>query len=168
MLDARHTDRQAEQAELLTVLDSRSFSRSPSLAQLLSYICNKYFQGEHLLLKEHTIAVEALGRSADFDQKKDSIVRVEAHRLRKRLRLYYETDGADHEVRIDLPPGAYCPVFIHSTPASEPEPVIPPVPASRPAHHWWLAVACAFLIISVILLLTDILPPAQAGVLHLP
>ena len=37
--------------------------------------------------------MEALGRPADFDQKRDSIVRVEAHRLRKRLREYYEADG---------------------------------------------------------------------------
>ena len=58
--------------------------------------------------------MEALGRPADFDQKRDSIVRVEAHRLRKRLREYYEADGADHAIRIDIPPGQYAPRFLPS------------------------------------------------------
>ena len=65
-------------------------------------------------IKEYNIAVEALGRPADFDQKRDSIVRVEAHRLRKRLREYYEADGADHAIRIDIPPGQYAPRFLPS------------------------------------------------------
>jgi len=56
--------------------------------------------------------VEALGRPAHFDQKRDSIVRVEAHRLRKRLREYYDADGADHLIRIDIPPGQYAPRFL--------------------------------------------------------
>jgi hypothetical protein len=79
---------------------------------LLAYVCSKYFDGASEEVKEYNIAVEALGRSADFDQKKDSIVRVEAHKLRKRLREYYESEGADHTVRIEIPPGRYAPKFI--------------------------------------------------------
>ena len=104
--------RQLEQAEVEAILTSGIFARAPSLAQLLQYVCQRHFEGGADSLKEYTIAVEALGRSEDFDQKRDSIVRVEAHRLRKRLRQYYSTEGATHQVQIDIPPGGYAPTFI--------------------------------------------------------
>src|ERR1700693_312351 len=101
-----------ERAELESILASGVFSRAPGLAQLLAYVCNKYFEGELAQVKEYNIAVEALGRRADFDQKRDSIVRVEAHRLRRRLAHYYQGEGALHELRIELPPGQYVPLFV--------------------------------------------------------
>lgn len=111
---------EAERAELQAVLSSEAFQRAPTLAQLLAYISEKYFQGEADLIKEYNIAVEALGRPPDFDQKKDSIVRVEAHRLRKRLREYYETEGREHAIRIELPPGSYVPRFARHHPGAGP------------------------------------------------
>lgn len=108
-----------EKAELEAVFASGIFSRAPGLAQMLNYVCTKYFDGQSDQVKEYNIAVEALGRSPDFDQKRDSIVRVEAHRLRKRLAEYYEGDGATHRVRIVLPSGQYVPQFI----TVEPQPV---------------------------------------------
>ena len=75
-------------AELDAILSSGLFAHAPSLAQFLSYICSKCLDGETSQIKEYNIAVDALGRPADFDQKRDSIVRVEAHRLRKRLREF--------------------------------------------------------------------------------
>src|SRR2546430_2271745 len=101
-----------ERRELEAVLASGIFHRAPNLAQLLTYVCAKYFEGAAEQIKEYNIAVDALGRPADFDQKRDSIVRVEAHRLRKRLREYYDTEGADHALRIDIPPGQYAPRFL--------------------------------------------------------
>lgn len=108
----------AERAELQAILSSEAFQRAPTLGLFLSYVCEKHFRGEADQIKEYNIAVEALGRPADFDQKKDSIVRVEAHRLRKRLREYYESEGKDHAIRIDLPPGAYVPVFHRREPTA--------------------------------------------------
>ena len=105
-------DFRQERHELDTILASGILNRAPNLAQLLTYVCAKYFEGAAEQIKEYNIAVEALGRPADFDQKRDSIVRVEAHRLRKRLREYYEADGADHAIRIDIPPGQYAPRFL--------------------------------------------------------
>src|ERR1700682_5820128 len=105
-------DSEQERHELATLLASGIFSRAPSLEQLLSYICKKHFEGQADQIKEYNIAVEALGRPPQFDQKRDSIVRVEAHRLRKRLKDYYETDGADHRIRIQVPPGQYAPKFV--------------------------------------------------------
>src|SRR6266699_5323826 len=94
-----------ERLELEAILASGIFHRAPNLAQVLTYVCTKYFEGGAEQIKEYNIAVEALGRPADFDQKRDSIVRVEAHRLRKRLRQYYEGEGASHKVQIIVPAG---------------------------------------------------------------
>jgi hypothetical protein len=102
------------------VLSSEAFQRAPTLAHLLAYISEKYFQGETDRIKEYNIAVEALGRPPDFDQKRDSIVRVEAHRLRKRLREYYDNEGRSHPIRIELPSGAYVPVFVRQHTGPEP------------------------------------------------
>src|SRR5438477_3950439 len=110
---ATTADFDRERLELETLLGTGIFNRAPSLAQLLTYICERHFQGEAGQLKEYNIAVEALGRPPEFDQKRDSIVRVEAHRLRKRLKEYYETEGAHHAVQIVIPPGHYAPKFIH-------------------------------------------------------
>ena len=74
-------DFQGERAELDAVLSSGVFARSPIVAQMLKYICETHFRGQSHEIKEYTIAVEAFGRSVDFDQTRDSIVRVEAHRL---------------------------------------------------------------------------------------
>lgn len=99
--------------ELESVMNSGVFSHAPSLAQFLSYICSKSFEGKADQIKEYNIAVEALGRKPpEYDQKKDSIVRVEAHRLRKRLRQYYASEGANHALQIQIPPGQYVPHFV--------------------------------------------------------
>jgi hypothetical protein len=101
-----------EKRELETVLASGIFHRAPNLANLLTYVCAKYFEGAAGEIKEYNIAVEALGRTPEFDQKRDSIVRVEAHRLRKRLRAYYDSQSAAHEFQIEIPPGQYTPRFV--------------------------------------------------------
>jgi hypothetical protein len=101
-----------EREELACLLASRLFNRAPNLAHLLNYVCTKYFEGQADQIKEYNIAIEALGRPADFDQKRDSIVRVEAHRLRSRLKQFYESDGSSHAVRIEIPQGQYAPRFL--------------------------------------------------------
>ena len=102
---------EVERDELKAILSSRYFFRSPSLAQFLNYICERYFQGESDQIKEYSIAVDAFGRSPDFHPKEDPIVRVEASRLRKRLKEYYSDEGSDHPIQLTLPPGQYVPVF---------------------------------------------------------
>jgi hypothetical protein len=110
-----------EKAEVEHLLASGVFDRSPGLAQLLTYVCNKYFDGASAEVKEYSIAVDALGRSPSFDQKKDAIVRVQFHRLRDRLKEYYQAEGASRPIRVEIPPGQYIPQFIQTE-----APVIPP------------------------------------------
>lgn len=107
-----------ERAELATVLRSAAFTRAPKLAQLLSYLCEKLFAGATSQVKEYSIGLEVFGRRPDFDQESDSIVRVEANRLRKRLAEYYAGEGAGHALQITIPVGCYVPRFQRVAPAA--------------------------------------------------
>ena len=151
-----------ERLELENLLKSGVFRRAPNLALLLSYVCTKYFDHATDQIKEYNIAVEALGRSPEFEPKTDAIVRVEAHRLRKRLKEFYRTNGAGHTVRIEIPPGQYAPRFeildkLPEAPPSPPE-VVPqsteqPVVVRniRPKYQFrrWIALA-AVLVLTVV------------------
>ena len=102
---------EAERAELQAVLQSQLFSRAPTLAHLLSYLCEKRFAGESTQIKEYSIALDVFGRQETFDQDSDSIVRVQANRLRKRLAEYYAGEGSAHPLQITVPVGQYVPTF---------------------------------------------------------
>lgn len=103
---------QVERTEMESLLQSGIFDKAPRLGKFFGYICERYFEGQADQIKEYSIALEALDRPAEFDPKKDSIVRVEAHRLRKRLDEYYRGPGAGHRVRIVIPNGQYRPHFV--------------------------------------------------------
>src|SRR5579862_2573244 len=92
-----------ERQELETVLQAGIFAASSNAAKLLRYICERHFERPAEPVSEYEVAVHALGRLANFDSQKDSIVRVEAHRVRRRLQEYYETDGISHSIQISLP-----------------------------------------------------------------
>ena len=96
-----------EAEEIQAVLASDAFSGSPNLARLLKYLCDNHFSENKSSLNEYRIGVEALGRPADFDPARNSSVRVDMHRLRAKLRGYYETEGANHALRIILEEGHY-------------------------------------------------------------
>lgn len=124
-----HTRREQEYAELEAVL--AALSRSPLVAKLLAFLCEKSLAGQAEQLTEFRIAVDLFGRSEDFDRTHDAIARVEAHRLRKKLKQYYASEGKDHAVQIELPPGSYIPVFQHrDAPADLEETHVTP-----PAHE---------------------------------
>jgi len=139
----------AERAELQAVLQSQFFLRSPALSHLLSHLCEKLFAGESDQIKEYSIALDVFGRRDSFDQDTDSIVRVQANRLRKRLAEYYATEGAFHRLRITIPVGQYIPVFEEAPPAQviaevAPSEVSPPTPADvghpklpSPLRRYW-------------------------------
>lgn len=104
---------EAERAELDVILSSGEFGRANNHVRLLTFVCEKYFEDALDDVKEYSIAVDALGRPESFDPQVDTIVRVTAHALRKRLEEYYRTTGSQHPVQICLPPGHYVPKFIH-------------------------------------------------------
>jgi len=102
------TDLEREELEIVLA----AFARTPRLVKLLEFITDKYFQGKTDEINEYNIATEVLGRSRNsFDASRDSIARVEAFRLRRRLLEYYRADGSEHEIQITLPSGTYIPRF---------------------------------------------------------
>jgi hypothetical protein len=98
--------------ELQVLLASRAFRQSRGLVKLLRYICSKALVDDAEPITEYTIAVDVLGKLQDFKESKDASVRVEVHRLRKRLAEYYEQEGAHHSIRIVIPTGQYTPQFL--------------------------------------------------------
>jgi Malectin domain len=100
------------QSALAAVLTSRTFSKTPRLAALLEYLCARYFQGDTQSIKEYNIATDVFGRAADFDQANDAIVRVEMHRLRKKLKEFYAGEGAEQALEIVIQSGHYFPEFV--------------------------------------------------------
>jgi Malectin domain len=121
-------DSSRESKELQKILASGLFDRSPMLAQLLKYVCTKYFEGDANSIKEYSIAVDVLGRSSDFDPKKDSVIRVQFHRLREKLNEYYANAGENHPVRIIIPHGHYAPQFVFHEEAGNLDIVTEPAP----------------------------------------
>ena len=91
------------------------------LQQLLQFLVAKVYAPGTETLKEYTIGVEVLSRSHDFDPKTDTIVRVQIHRLRQKLKEYYQADGRHDPIVIDIPKGHYLPTFEIIGVAEDPE-----------------------------------------------
>jgi hypothetical protein len=122
-----------ERAELKALLSSSALGRAPSLCRILSYVCERYFAGGGIAsIKEINIGVDALNRGPNFDPESDSIVRVEASRLRKRLLEFYRTEGADHRLQILLPDSGYIPQFVLRAESLAPA---SPAAGQRPAER---------------------------------
>ena len=88
---------------------SAVFSRSQQLRRFLSFIVEQSLAGQGHTLKESVLAHELYGKGTDFDGGTDPVVRVDARRLRDKLREFYE--GRSDPVVISLPKGSYVPVF---------------------------------------------------------
>ena len=104
--------------QLEKVLHSRTLQNSENLKAFLRFVVEKTLADEDAQLKEYTIAIEVFGRRSDYDPRIDSVVRVQAGRLRTKLQEYYNAEGKNDPIIIDLPKGHYHPVF--SCPQTEP------------------------------------------------
>ena len=97
---------------------SHSLHGSESLCKLLRYLARHAIDHPGVPIKEFQIATEVFGRSADFDPQLDSMVRVQAGRLRTKLAEYYNSDGSDDPIVVELPKGTYVLSFHHHNSAS--------------------------------------------------
>jgi hypothetical protein len=122
---------EAERRALNAVLRSRTFSKNPRLAALLEYLCHRCFAGQAETIKEFNIATDVFGRPADFDQSQDAIVRVEMHRLRKKLKEFYAEEGREEPIEIVIHSGRYLPEFVTREPAVVEAPQAPASPGPR-------------------------------------
>ncbi len=98
-------------AQLDKILASAKFSNSERLSRFLKFAVQAAAQGQTAQLKEYAVALAVFDKRDSFDPRYDPIVRVEAGRLRTRLKHYYETDGLQDALHIDLPKGVTSPRF---------------------------------------------------------
>jgi len=104
------------QVALGKVLESGVLGDRSRLKPLLRYLVTEELEGRGEALKAYVIGVDVFGRPDTFDTSADSIVRVEANRLRQALAHYYDTQGAEDALIISIPKGAYRPVFTPGEP----------------------------------------------------
>ena len=148
-------------AQLRLVLSSPVFHGSKRCQQFLEYVCTKALAGDMGSLKERSVAIDVFGRHPDTaGHGEDTIVRVGAREVRKRLAQYYVTpEGAASPVVIELPSGSYAPDFHYaagtktSAVAVEPEPTSPPpataVEPLAPVRTWRRPAAIGILCLAV-------------------
>jgi hypothetical protein len=120
-----------KRSELKRVLESKYFAKAPKRRRFLEFTSEQALLGEEDKLNEYLIGVEVYQRGVDFDPQQDPIVRVQAHEIRRLLRNYYEEEGKNSLVRVELHPGQYAPVFSRVKIDSE-GPAVSPVPAKTP------------------------------------
>ncbi|MGI9386141.1 MAG: hypothetical protein ACR2OX_01800, partial [Methyloligellaceae bacterium] len=97
--------------QLKRVLESEQFADTTRLKRFLNYVVNESLAGNADRLKGYTLGLEVFDRGDDFDPQVDTIVRVQAGKLRRRLDLYYGGMGRSDPVRIYIPKGSYAPIF---------------------------------------------------------
>jgi hypothetical protein len=128
----RMASNDAERRELERTLELLGRETRPG--RLLAYLGDQYFQHQATQLTEFTIATEVFGRSPQqFDPTQDAVVRVEVHRLRKKLREIYERTIPAEGLRISLPAGSYAPRFSEGEFAS-PVPEVVTSGQGEPVH----------------------------------
>ena len=105
------TERAQFQAEIEKLVASHALHGSESLCKLLRYLGKQALEHPGTAVKEYQIATEVFGRQADFDPQLDSMVRVQAGRLRTKLAEYYNTEGSTDRIVVELPKGSYAVAF---------------------------------------------------------
>jgi hypothetical protein len=103
------------QQQIHRIIHSATFRNALTLQQLFQFLADKAITGTTETLKEYTIGVEAFGRKQDFDPKTDPIVRVQIHRLRQKLKEYYDAEGSHDPILVEIPKGHYLPSFENIT-----------------------------------------------------
>jgi serine/threonine-protein kinase len=105
------TSEKAIRQQLERILASATFQQVERLKRFISFIVIEAASGRSDELKEYVVGVQVFGKESSFDPRTDPIVRVQARRLRARLSRYYQDEGQQDEVIIELPKGGYAPVF---------------------------------------------------------
>jgi TolB-like protein len=103
------SDQRAIREELDRIIHSGPFHQSHRRQRFLEYLVNETLAGRSDRLKGYNVALEVFDRPATFDPIVDPVVRIEAARLREKLREYYDAEGQSDPIRIELPKGTYTP-----------------------------------------------------------
>jgi hypothetical protein len=126
------------------ILQSDTFRNAPSSRRLLKYLSDHSLAPDAEPSKEYSIGVDAFGKPADYDPRLDSTVRIQIGRLRQKLIEYYQSEGKDDPIIVDLPKGHFR-LVCDPRPAVgnpiEPLPEREPLPAQVSTSNPWRIVA---------------------------
>ena len=103
--------RQEKQEQVRRIIGSAAFRNATLLQSFLEYVTSKSLDDDIEGIGEYAIATQVFGRPAGFDPSSDTIVRTQAYRLRGKLKEYYESEGIDDPILLEIPKGHYVPVF---------------------------------------------------------
>jgi hypothetical protein len=151
-LDDKNAKATSVRSALQRILQSQGFRSSRRSRDFLRYVVERTLDGQAESLKERSIGIDVFGRSAEYDPSDDATVRVKAGEVRKRLGMYYATEGRADDIRIELPHGTYVPEFNRV----EPETLAPieekhTVEVVQPRKRWrWAAAAALVAAIAII------------------
>jgi hypothetical protein len=125
---------QATQEEMRQALDrvlnSKHFANAPMKQKFLRLTCDFHLNGRGGDLNEYLIGREVFDRDDSYNPATDPIVRVGAHGVREKLELYYQKEGANDEIRIEIPVGSYQPSFVRRPSLAAAQEVVVSAPAS--------------------------------------
>jgi len=157
------TEKALQLGQIEKLLASHSLHGSESLCKLLRYLANHSLEHPGTSPKEYQIATEVFGRQQDFDPHVDSMVRVQAGRLRTKLAEYYTSEGAEDPILVEIPKGTYALTFHHrSTPGQKAltgatSPSVPGASTSVQTPRRWFSVmfVLALVLTAVVAVATD-------------
>jgi adenylate cyclase len=140
------------QNQLGRLLASGSFANADRMSRFLRYVVERTLAGEADRLKEYAIGVDVFDRDEQYDPRVDSIVRVEAARLRSKVEEYYNRDGLEDPVVIRLRRGSYVPAFENRPAIALPDPPAsaPPATMARRTRGWLLALTAGVIIVAAL------------------
>jgi hypothetical protein len=111
----------ASELQIERILHSETLRSSEALRRLLRYLADKTLDGQADQLKEYTVGIEGLGKPTSYDPRQESIVRIQAARLRQKLSEYYHGEGQGDPIVVELPKGHFKLRFGPGVDRAEPE-----------------------------------------------
>ncbi|QOY91272.1 tetratricopeptide repeat protein [Paludibaculum fermentans] len=142
-------------SQLAAILASAPFTNANRSSRFLEFCVQQALAGAQDSIKESVLGAEVFDRRVDFDPRTDPIVRVEAGKLRARLKDYYTGEGLESPVIIEMPKGTYVPRFALRPPVADARPAVAPAPKPR-----WILIASTVALAAVVIL-------ALAGLLRI-
>ena len=147
------------QSSVERVLASETFRNSPSSRRLLKYLAERAAAGDADQIKEYTIGVDAFGKAPDYDPRLDSTVRIQIGRLRQKLADYYQGEGKDDAIVLDLPRGKF---QLVGESRVESIPAVTPVPRFNKWRMAAVGLGAALVVSLIAIVVVLIRPPAIA------
>src|SRR6266853_217417 len=136
-------------AALEKILASPGFANADRLSRFIRYVVEETLNGQTDKLKESLLGMDVFGRKPTYDPRVDAVVRTEAVKLRGRLRDYYEGEGHEDEIVIDLPKGGYVPAFRHRDKLPDIA-ALPAETATKPERPDWRPAFAGALVVAIL------------------